>query len=319
MTLTEENIKEAANLLKKGLGAKRISQLLNTSEWQIRKIKEALVGEEQKVVESRNPKQVFEEIKHDTQSPSIEIINKKGQYTVMIGSDIHFPFEDKKAVKIFLEVVSEYQPEFIVLMGDIIDVYELSSYSKNPLRSHNLKFEVDSTKEFFKTLRSAVPNSRILFMAGNHEARFSKYITSRAPELASLEILNTKYILELDKFNIEYVKGDLKIGDMVFIHGSYVASHAGGTAKKNLDNMGISNICGHIHRVGVVHKTTWEKEYVAIENGTLASRSQEYLGGSVPNWQQSFTVLNYMDNEFWYEIVHIKSGKGFFRGKFYKG
>ena len=164
-----------------------------------------------------------------------------------------------------------------------------------------------------------MPKTRILFMAGNHEARFSKYIASRAPELASLEVLNTKYILELDKFGIEYVKGDLKIGDMVFIHGSYVASHAGGTAKKNLDNMGTSNICGHIHRIGAIHKTTWEKEYVAIENGTLASRSQEYLGGAVPNWQQGFTVLNYMDNEFWYEIVHIKSEKAFFRGKFYKG
>lgn len=318
MTLTDTNIEEAAKLLKKGIGTKRISQLLNTTEWQIRKIKQALDGDEEALAKSKNPKQLFEEIKFESQTPSIEVIKKKGQFSVMIASDIHFPFEDKKAVNIFMQVASEYQPEFLVLMGDIIDVYELSSYSKNPLRSHNLKYEIDSTKEFFKTLRAALPKTRILFMAGNHEARFSKYIASRAPELASLEILNTKSILELDKFDIEYIKGDLKIGDMVFIHGSYVASHAGGTARKNLDNMGISNICGHIHRVGVVHKTTWEKEYVAIENGTLASRSQEYLGGNIPNWQQSFTVLNYMDDEFWYEIVHIKSGKAFFRGKFYK-
>jgi len=157
-----------------------------------------------------------------------------------------------------------------------------------------------------------------LFQRGNHCDRIEKYLSNEAPELASLEELKLENLLDLKGYDIEYIPGDLKIGDLVFIHGSRISAHSGMTAKKNLDSMGIDVICGHIHRIGLHYKTTWQKEFVAIENGTMANLSQDYVGGDVANWQQGFTVINYNNNEFWPEIVHIRNGVTMFRGRLYE-
>ncbi len=315
MEFSKEELEKIHSLLTKNIPTKRIATLVKTTEWQIRKIKNGIEEAADKAIEARPAKEIFEEIKLDVEKPTLKVVKVKGKKTAVVASDIHFPFEDKDAVNIFLDIVEDMQPDYIVLLGDIADIYELSSYTKNPLREHTLKFELEATKKFFAKLRETCKSSHIFFLKGNHTQRIEKYLAARAPELATLEELKVQNILELKKYNIEYVHGDLKIGDLVYIHGVKIGSYAGSTAKKNLDSMGISVICGHVHRCAVINKTTWEKCYTSIENGTLASMSQEYLGGQVPDWQQGFTVINYLDNDFWAEVVQIKNKKTLFRGK----
>ena len=319
MTFTLEEKEEIFKRLAAGEGKKRIADIIGTTEWQIRKIfkefSENLIQE----VQEKGPRKVFEQIKSDTQTPSLKVVHPKGEMTVAIASDIHFPFEDKAAVDIFLQAMEDLQPDAIVLLGDIADCYSVSKYTKNPLREFNLKFEIDCTKKFFEKLRDRVKYSKIYLLRGNHEDRHNKYLSNIAPDLACLEELKLENLFELERYDIEYVPGTLKIGDLVYTHGTRVSKHSGYTAKNNLDSMGISLITGHIHRAGLHCRTTWEKEYIAIENPTLASRDQSYLGGDVPNWQLGWTVVNYNSDLFWPEIVLIRDNKSMFRGKLYKG
>lgn len=319
MNFTEEQKQEIFRRLSEGEGKKRIADIIGTTEWQIRKVFKEFSDQLMEEVERKGPRKIFEQIKTDTQTPSLKVISPNGKMTVAVASDIHFPFEDKAAVDIFLQAMKDLQPDSVVLLGDIIDCYEVSKYSKNPLREHNLKYELDQTKKFLRELRKIVPDSNIYFLRGNHEDRDMKYLTQNAPELACLEELKMENLLHLRDFGIEYVFGDLKIGDLVYTHGRRVSKHSGYTAKNNLDSMGISLITGHIHRAGLHCRTTWEKEYLAIENPTMASRSQSYLGGDVPNWQVGFSVINYDCDLFWPEIILIRDDKSSFRGKLYKG
>ena len=114
----------------------------------------------------------------------IDIETKINNGLVVIGSDIHIPFQDDKAVACFVRYCKEKQPETIVLNGDVLDMFMLSKFTKgegrNPLE------EITMCRGLLEMIRKACPTSEIYYVIGNHENRLEKYVLSKAPELASL-------------------------------------------------------------------------------------------------------------------------------------
>lgn len=315
--LTPEQEELARRLIESGMGKKKIGEEIGVSEWQIRK----LTGS--------TGKRPLSSVRPDsnnipTFSPAIPpplTIKPEGRLTVAFVSDVHFPFHDEKALRVFLDVVRDIQPEIIVLGGDIVDFYETSRFAKDPTRTHGLQDEIIAGRRFLKVLSEVCPNSRKIYMEGNHEYRLERYIKEQAPELVSLtdDILNVDALMHCSKYGVEYTRREIIIGNLTCIHGRHVSSHSAYTAKRNMDTMGVSNICGHIHRIGIHCRTNWRDEMISIENGCLASKAQEYLGGAVPNWQQGFTLLEFVDSEFWADPIHIREGRAVVRGQLYEG
>ena len=66
--------------------------------------------------------------------------------TVTIG-DTHVPYQDKSAIKCAIKIIKSIEPDNIIFIGDIIDFYSISRFSKTPDRINSLQDDLDETKE----------------------------------------------------------------------------------------------------------------------------------------------------------------------------
>lgn len=253
-------------------------------------------------------------------------ITTKGCTMAVVVNDLQIPFQDEKAVNVILKFIKEKQPKIIVLNGDIIDCFEVSAFTKSVWVESSFKKEISQTKAFLSELRLTCPDSRIIFIEGNHEFRIKKYLNNYAREIAFLDILNLEYLLDLSLYNIEYIQvkkglnsfadNFIKIDELYIGHFNRVNKHSGYTAKNLADDKGVCLIQGHTHRGGTYYKTLINGTIIrAFENFCLCDQSPNYLVN--PNWQLGFTIVLFNEQHYVYPIELINYS--FFWGdKYYR-
>jgi hypothetical protein len=111
------------------------------------------------------------------------------QKKIAILSDIHLPYYDKKALDSALKTSFNFSPDCIILNGDILDAYHLSTFEKDP-KKRSFSYELSMLKSFFEQLRSKFPKARIIYKSGNHDDRYERFILNRIPELIDLNFLS---------------------------------------------------------------------------------------------------------------------------------
>lgn len=174
----------------------------------------------------------------------VKIEMKKIEKTLVIP-DFHAPYEDYQALHAVYKYAKDSKPDKVILLGDCVDFYAISKFSRNPERVTGLQHEIDVVRYHFQHLREAVGSKTpILYVEGNHEMRLQKYLWAN-PEMSSLKKINTvPALLGLDEFDIKYVKNTMVHGVLVK-HGNIVRSHSAYTAKGEYDSEGTSGISGH--------------------------------------------------------------------------
>ena len=228
----------------------------------------------------------------------------KNKFVVL--SDIHFPYHDDKALKAVYNFLSNTQVDTIILNGDILDFYDVSSFDKDPDRINSLQKEIDMTQKFFKKLRSLAPKSMIIFVKGNHEDRIERYL-KKHPELYSLNALKLPNLLNLDNYVIEYSPKGFKFGSLKIIHGDMVRKFSGYTARGELEKHDSSGISSHTHRGGVYYYRTPERYLAWFESFCLCDLNPEYI--DEPNWQQGFLYGYIEKDSFAVTPIPIVDGK----------
>ena len=215
---------------------------------------------------------------------------------VLVLADVHIPYEDKLAVQTMFDFVTSvnYKITHIVLLGDLLDFYQVSSFSKDPQRS-SLSVEFRKAKEFLYKLRDMFPEAEIIYKAGNHDGdRLERYIFNNAPELSDLLEGLLEKQLDLDKLNIRYVTDAFAIGKLWYLHGHEIKS--GGNPeyitnvvwKKVHDNF----ICGHWHRSqNKIFKAINGTTYSGTVVGALCQLKVDYQ--PINNWNHGFAIVHY--------------------------
>lgn len=83
---------------------------------------------------------------------------------VLVLGDIHWPWPHKQALhKLRTQVIPAVKPHTIVQIGDLLDLYGLSRFSKDPGRGLTLKQEAQLGHEFYAAecaLRLCEPRRR---------------------------------------------------------------------------------------------------------------------------------------------------------------
>jgi len=183
----------------------------------------------------------------------VKIIKRKKKIKVkeVFISDIHIPYHNQLALEIALHLIEEFNPNIIYLGGDIIDFYAVSSWLTDPTE-RNILFEIQELTKFLERLRKKFKKQRIIYHEGNHEERLMKYIFKKAEALAPLfkYDLSMPNILNLKKFNIEYVNQINRIGKLYHLHG-HERKFAGQVVHIALNILRFlqrSFVCGHFHR-----------------------------------------------------------------------
>ena len=225
----------------------------------------------------------------------------------VILSDIHGPYVQQEAFKAVLNFIRDFKPTHIDLLGDITDFFDISRYTKDPIRKMFLGREVAFTIDvILAELRAAAPKAQITWVAGNHEDRFTSYLANKAPELASLPSLDMRSLFETEKLRIIYTTSAIELGDTVLTHGHMARKGSGATARAMLDTYGRSVLHGHTHRMGAIYKTSNRKTFMAFENGCLCKFDVPFIKDSTADWQHGFSVAwLYGDGKFRFEQISI--------------
>lgn len=236
--------------------------------------------------------------------------------TVAVINDIHVPYHNKKAMDNFIKMVGVETPDEIVLNGDLLDFYDLSSFDKDPSRINRLQEELDIFHNMLSEIKDSSPNSKIVLIYGNHEDRLRKFLWKN-PEIQSLRCMDINKLLELDKLGIEGFRKSYWIGDFEFTHGKIVRKHSSYSAKCEFENNNHSGISGHVHRLGSYFKSVKDKIYMWFENGCMCNLNPEYIEG-VPNWQNGWSMLYFQNSMVDAKQNLIIDGEFRFNGKVYK-
>jgi hypothetical protein len=113
-----------------------------------------------------------------------------------ILSDIHIPYHDLDALGIALNEFKRVKIDTLVLNGDVIDAYNLSSWQKDPnMRDHS--HEIKLLTIFLDDLIKMFPKVELIMKLANHEERYERFISAKTPEFIGFHVLSWKHLINL--------------------------------------------------------------------------------------------------------------------------
>jgi hypothetical protein len=230
---------------------------------------------------------------------------------IAFPTDEHYPFQDDQAREVAMMIVQDFKPHQLVLGSDGLDFYDISTFDKDPARVKvDLQKEIDLWKEGVKEWTMAATDAVKKYIPGNHEDRLRRYLW-RHPEIASLEALSLRNLLDFDGLGIEWNEQEYTQAEIVYFdklavrHGRYVRQGAGLSARAELeaDRYSISVMTGHTHRGGTVHATTRNGMITGQECFCLCKLDPPYMAR--PNWQQGIVLAEVDENALTIEAIPI--------------
>lgn len=244
------------------------------------------------------------------------------------------PIHDRKGVDAVIKLAQDWQPEVIILLGDMLDLAQWSlKYPRPPEYRQTTAVTINELYYDLVRLRTACPNAKIVWLEGNHEQRIQKALTELMPESIHLApagetmpALCIERLLHLDQLEIEYIKpfpADYWLWDCIQItHGE---GHGKGVTTKLAKTKSYSMVKGHGHGLelscGRVETPQGSKNITVMQPGCLCRIDGGTPGVSPrPDWQHGvgFGILDSNGQEhLWAAPIH--NGKLYFEGKVYQG
>lgn len=230
---------------------------------------------------------------------------------IVVVSDLQIPYHDRRAVSNLTKFIKAYKPDHVVSVGDEMDMQTISRWSKGT----PLEFERSIGKDRDETVRILESLQVKHMIRSNHTDRLFNTVMMRAPGLLGLPELNIENFLKLDQIGTTYHKDPYQLAPgWLLMHGDEGSMNQTGgmTALGLAKRAGMSVVCGHTHRMGLVHhsqayagskgNTVW-----GMEVGNLMNYKQaKYIKGGLVNWQQGFGILHVDGNTVVPQIVPIR-------------
>lgn len=91
---------------------------------------------------------------------------------ILAFGDTHFPYEHKDTLEFLKEVKSYYKPDRVVHLGDILDVYSVSSYPTDIDHPDSWSQEIKKARKVLSKLYELFPEVEV--MESNHDDRAYK-------------------------------------------------------------------------------------------------------------------------------------------------
>ena len=244
-----------------------------------------------------------------------------------------FPLHDRKVLSIAVQTINAEQPNLIILNGDFFDFAELSDkFLNSPEFYFSIQPALIEFAWWIKEMRQASPNSRIVYLAGNHEDRLQRYIIKHSAfahglksvdRIDNFDVLSIQNLAGLDALGVEWM-GSYKHNASIWLndnlqvtHGTVASGKSGLTVKNIIRDATHSQIVGHIHKFESAEKVLEEggkrKEIQIWSFGTMCR-----IDGAVPahsgfvNWQQGFGIIDYdpYNTEIGVSIYPVKVNNG---------
>jgi predicted phosphodiesterase len=243
-------------------------------------------------------------------------VNFSGPCRVLVISDLHIPYYDRKATICALKYGQELGANVVLLNGDIADFFALSFWENDP-RKRNFPKEIRDLKDFLRSVRDLFPRARIIYKLGNHEERMIRYMRVKAPELLGLPEFEIESVLGLADNDIQLVKDNrpIKFGGLNIIHGHeyrFAISNPVNPARGLFLRGKTNAICGHFHQSSQHSERSLDQKVLSTwSTGCLCDLHPEYR--PINNWNHGFMVVQVDKNDA-FEVgnLRIVSGKAYY-------
>jgi predicted phosphodiesterase len=251
-------------------------------------------------------------------------------YQCFVVSDVHIPAHDSRAWKLVLDIAEDIQPAKFVILGDYEEAAALSSHGPvHPDIQFTLEDEFHACNAELDEIQRRLPNTKIIFVQGNHSFRLDRYILNKAP--AFWNILTAEKMLRLEDRGIEYVPYNKPYripGTNTYLQHSppsYSETAAYTSMKKK---PGASFVYGCTHRAMAHHAPDMRGEiHTVVMNGHLSSSTESksheavfsYTKNNECRWVQGFTIVNVAEPLTWIDQHIIKDYKAVVDGHIYIG
>lgn len=131
----------------------------------------------------------------------------KKPVTMVIGSDFHSHFCNPFALRVWMDVVKDLQPDAVRFNGDLVDFPQLSTHRNFP--GHfpmTVQDEIDwAVNRVIAPTRKAAPKADIKFLIGNHDVRLVTAMADKGPMFASLRSNGFAEQFKLDDYEVGLV------------------------------------------------------------------------------------------------------------------
>ena len=266
---------------------------------------------------------------------------KKVIKRIVLLPDIHYPKQNKPAMKAVFEFIKWFKPTNITLIGDAMEMdsinpFKMSRDEKKHFQGKNLMKEYEGfDKEILTPLDKICEHSdkrrkpvEKIYMGGNHEL-WANSLIAKLPYVLENAIEPEK-CLKLEERGWKWVpylvsdngcgvrRGMVQYGKLLVIHGHYSNKYH---SAKMADMYSKSIAYGHVHDVQFYTKVFSDDAtgyHTAQSIGCLCNTSPAFMRGRGNRWVNSFAVVYLQENGNFnlYTIIIIK-GKFVFAGKLF--
>lgn len=134
----------------------------------------------------------------------------------------HIPLLDPEARQWLLENIREYQPQYLIGLGDWHEADAVSRFGTE--YDWGLDFEMDQVAAFMVELEYAAPQAKKVWLEGNHDANIRDWHRTKK-QLVNLIDYRKHHLIKPLLQNWEWVpyvyshKGTYRLGQITFAHG----------------------------------------------------------------------------------------------------
>lgn len=237
---------------------------------------------------------------------------------IVVLPDIHAPAHNRRLMWAVKQFLAWYKPHVLFFIGDVADIFALSSHDKQLRVVAKPQEEMTITRRLMDDIMLFCgPQLQWTFVVlGNHEDRIYRFIQTMAPQLGSIVDPHTREPLSFHsmlgytaKDPITFIYGTEERGgfegglllnnDLGLHHGILVKPKAGFSPLADMQKWSRSIVHGHTHRLGSGFMDKQAREPFPLgvgrwfELGHLVDMDHSYLSYAkrmFPNWHPGFAA-----------------------------
>lgn len=202
--------------------------------------------------------------------------------------DTHFCYPHLQTIYHFLEFCKDFQPDYIIQMGDLYDCYSQSRFAKKII---DPEWEIKESRKyaewFWAEAHKVSKKASKIQLLGNHDNRIILRAIDKCPEL--LPFLKWENAFKFNGVRTIYdTRAEFVLEGINLTHGH--RKH--GTHM--LENM-MPTVCAHTHTGGIVYKTFRDNMIWELNVGYAANPESDalaYAPKAYVNWTHGFGAID---------------------------
>lgn len=197
-------------------------------------------------------------------------------------SDIHIPNQDNEAIKLAIDYGIKNKVNCIVLGGDVLDNTPFTNHDAPPPSADDVVEWFEYCQIFLSHLRTKFPKAHIIWIEGNHDNWYVRYLMKKAPMLFNDDYFRLPQRLDLKKYNVDFYEQQIVVraGKLHMLHGHTIVrgfmapvNAARGVFMRAKSSM----IIGHVHSTSNHSETNIKEEPISCwSTGCLCTLAPDY-------------------------------------------